>query len=255
MKKYIPLILFAIQTIGACSKSNSSSGDDDQNPGNPDRGTVIGRVLTQQGIPVRNARVFISNDLYYNVGLQTSTNDNGNYQIAVPEGSWRAYAQMDVMYEGRLFQRLDLAPENTNSFSTDSAAVRNFTWKLTGTKPAPLAGYFGGLIALYNDPNCEIWDVENIEFTLTPLAPLIDGSTGETLKLRSGVPGSDHFKLLKDVPIGKYKVTATHLPSGKKLKLAPHNNQENFGDSITLYFEPELNFCTNCSVIVFTDRE
>lgn len=250
---HFSILLFLIQIFSACSKK--STLPDTENPGQPNNGTVRGRVVNQQGQPIGQARIHISNDIYYNVGVQTTSNDNGLYQANIPEGSWRAYAQINVEYQGRLFQRLDLDPENTQSFTADSAAVRNFTWKLTGLKPEPLAGYYGGLIALYNDPNCEIWDVENIEFTLTPLAPLIDGSQGATLKLKSGLPGSDNFKLLKDVPIGKYEVTAKHLPTGKRLKLAPHNSQDDFNDSMVLYFEPELNFCNNCTVIVFTDRE
>ena len=142
----------------------------------------------------------------------------------------------------------------SHSFAGGEGAVRNFRWKLSGEKPVPLAGYYGGLVNLYNDPNCELWDVENIEFTFTPDGPMIDGSAGMVIKTTSGLPGTDNFKKIPDVPMGRYIVTAKHLPSGKTIKLAHNNGQYNYSNSITIDFEPELNFCNRCMVILYNDK-
>src|SRR3546814_12056742 len=51
-------------------------------------------------------------------------------------------------------------------------------------------------------------DMEDVELTLTPSGPLIDGSEGKTLVLRQGDHYWVQFGYLEDIPIGRYPVTA-----------------------------------------------
>src|SRR3546814_17092136 len=50
--------------------------------------------------------------------------------------------------------------------------------------------------------------MEDVELTLTPSGPLIDGSEGKTLVLRQGDHYWVQFGYLEDIPIGRYTVTA-----------------------------------------------
>src|SRR5690606_15365507 len=87
-------------------------------------------------------------------------------------------------------------------------AVRNFTWKLEGRGPDNEYGYYGGLVKVFTDFGF-YEDMEDIELTLVPDGPLIDGSEGRTLVLRL----EDHYWVqrayLEDIPIGRYTITAT----------------------------------------------
>src|SRR5690606_1252525 len=111
-------------------------------------------------------------------------------------------------------------------------AVRNFEWRLTGKRPEPLSGEYGGLVTFDSYPGVYI-DDKQIEFTFTPLTPLIDGSTGTTLQLKS----PDGYTL-KDIPMGRYEVTARY--QGKSVKLRKWNTDDTFQEKFILDFEPEI---------------
>lgn len=54
--------------------------------------------------------------------------------------------------------------------------------------------------------------------------------------------------------MGKYIVTAKHLPSDKALKLSNYNGPDNYTHSLAIGFEPELNYCNRCMAIAYSDR-
>jgi hypothetical protein len=254
IKKILLLPLLMGIFLLACSKSEQGSENNNGHNSNIEPGIAKGRVLDGRGNPIAGARVYVDNTVYFNSGISTTSDANGYYRVQVPAGSWRVYARISVTYNGKTFDKIDLHPDNANSFSGPDGTICNFKWKLTGEKPLPLGGYYGGSVNLYNDPNSDLYDVENIEFTFTPAAPLIDGSSGEVIKAKSGLPLTPLFKKIEDLPIGRYTVTARHLPSGKTIKLAHNDNQFQYASSITIDFEPELNFCSRCVTILYNEK-
>jgi hypothetical protein len=250
MKKILLVATLCSYVLVACTDSIARG---DVNYTRPEKGYAKGRVVDTKGQPIAGARIYVDNTLYDNSGISTTTNADGYYRIQIPRGSWRVYAETSIAYNGKNFDKLVLHPNNPNSFADAEGAIRNFQWKLTGERPKPLAGYYGGLVNLLNNPNGKLYDVENIEFTFTPDGALIDGSTGSIIKAKSGAPGTENYSRINDIPIGRYTVTAKHLPSGRQLKLSCNNGQHNFTPSLSIDFEPALNYCTKCMAIVFSE--
>lgn len=131
----------------------------------------------------------------------------GHYSIALPRdqiGTWRAGGRFKTKYNGEWYD-LGLAADNDAAFATDAGAVRNFTLKISGERPG--GGYYGGTVWPYFSSRSGNFDIERVEYTLTPIGPLIDGSAGQPLKL---MPDEQPTV---DVPIGRYKVTARYVPT------------------------------------------
>jgi len=199
----------------SCSKKdndNPQTGD----PDTPTSGYVKGKVVDTKGQPIRGASIIIDNTLLTNSYLTGTTNDKGEYSIKLYASTWQAYAEMNVTYNGQTY-KIDLHPDNTEGFS-QQGAVRNFQWKLTGKKPLPLQGYYDATITIQETPASLLFDRENIEWTFTPVGPLIDGSQGQTIVTKCGAPFTDDYGKIR-VPIGRYNVSAKHLPTGTQLKL------------------------------------
>jgi len=111
-------------------------------------------------------------------------------------------------------------------------AVRNFRWQLTGRIPDLSNAYFGGEIRLLGDGTLKQSDT--VEVTLTPTAPLVDGSAAQTITRRVGA-----YDFLYDVPVGQY--TASIVAIGRNgarspLKVGP--NISPTGTSMPLAFSP-----------------
>lgn len=257
IKKNWYLFLLLNLLLPACAadvKGNDASASILVDNIKPEKGYAKGRVTDGKGKPLAGVSIYVDNTIYFNSGVSTITDANGYYRVEVPQGAWRVYAQMEINYNGKRFKKIELHPDNARSFSGTDGVVCNFQWKLTGEKPIPMVGFYGGLVNLYNDPNGDMYDVENIEFTFTPDGPLIDGSTGTVIKAKSGRPRSATYSKINDIPMGKYIVTAKHVPTGKALKLADNNGDGEFSSSLTIGFEPELNFCDRCMTIMYSDR-
>jgi hypothetical protein len=211
---------------------------------------VKGRVVDSQGRPLENVQIVVDNTVYYNSAITSSTDTNGEYFVRLEDGSWRVYAEMEHEYNGRTYE-IDLMADTFNSFAGMDGAVRNFTWQLHGEKPEPLAGFFGGDIYIYNDPMTEFYDTENVEFTLTPVGQLIDGSNGETIITKHGAPRTDYYSRIVDVPLGRYEISGRYLPTGEQV-LIRINGEGEYGTSLTVDFEEELNYCTTCVALEVT---
>ncbi|WP_126249342.1 carboxypeptidase-like regulatory domain-containing protein [Chitinophaga rhizosphaerae] len=242
MKKLItPIIILAIAAL-ACKKDDNKEGGNG-NP-QPQKGYVTGKVVNAAGTPIKGVKIIIDHSIFWNSNLTTSTKDDGTYSVKIPIGSWYAFAENTVEYNGRKF-KMDLHPDNSDGFGGDGA-VRNFTWKLSGEKTEPLTGTYGGVVE-FNHTVGEFEAIEDREivWTFTPSGPLIDGSAGKVLTLKSA-NGND----LRDVPIGRYKVTATY--EGKALKLRKWRTQDAFGADVTFDFYPTFeSFCNNCQILEY----
>ncbi len=170
--------------------------------------TVTGRVTDAQGKPLANVQVFADNTLYYNTNAIGITDENGFYSIDVsePMGTWHMSAQHTLEYQGESYT-FSLHPDNDTPFPGADGAIRNFEWRLSGKTPQGF--YYGAVMWVYADYSDFSLLMENVEITLTPDGPLVDGSAGETI-----VHQGDY---LEDIPVGRYTVTARYLPEGEPL--------------------------------------
>jgi hypothetical protein len=230
----VGLMLMLALSLAACE---TATGGPDPPP-NPNPGLepylAKGRVVDPQGHPLAGVKIIVDNTVFYNSAVTGTTDAQGSYEIRVGDGSWRVYAEMRREYNGRTY-KIDLAPDTFDAFAGMDGAVRNFTWKLTGKKPEPLVGYFGGSILVFGD---ELYDVENVELTLTPVGPLIDGSAGETVIRWPNGPDVSPPSEAEDIPLGRYEVSAAHLPSGEAL-LVGSAACDGYAASRTIDFDPE----------------
>lgn len=152
----------------------------------PEKGHATGKVVDTRGNAVAGAKILLDNTVFYASYINGSTRPDGTYRIRLQPGAWKAQASLVREYNGRTYS-LRLHPDNIDAFD-EQGAVRNFTWKLEGRHPESDYGYYGGFIQLSTDLDFSS-DLDDIELTLTPSGPLIDGSPGKALQLRLG----DHY--------------------------------------------------------------
>jgi hypothetical protein len=246
MKMNVLLIkLMTLVFLAASCKKNSSENSDE-----PSKNLVKGKVTNTRGEPLKGVSILIDNTMFYNTYLSGTTKDDGTYQITLTNGAWQAYAKLNATYNGKNYA-LDLHPDNPEGFSQEGA-VRNFQWKLTGKKPTPLTGNYGATIILDKAISSSIFDSENIEFTLTPSGKLIDGTDGVVLKLKHGLPTTDTYGKLVDIPIGRYVITAKYGNTIIKLrnKLDPASTLSN---SLVLDIQPETPIGNNMAVLEYRE--
>jgi len=241
LSSFRPLVIFACMAASTASCTTPEGADPSPDPGNGtgQAGYLIGKVSDPSGKPLSKATVYINNTVIKDRSAETSSAADGTYKIAMVAGlgQWIAKGFILKQYNGRVYKLL-LDPSNDDSFSAEEKPVRNFQWKLQGHVPdLSLNQYYGGSAELYKDPNeIEIDDTENVEFTFTPEGALIDGSQGKTLKLRGGKAGTQNRNRLIDIPIGRYKITAVYLTTGKALKVKDAWNDDPYANSAIIDF-------------------
>ncbi len=148
-------------------------------------GVLKGRAVGADGRPIQGVEIAADNQLLYNSNLIVSTDADGFYQVDTNIATtFRVTARMKIDFNGTKYL-VELTPENDASFAGPAGAVRNFTWKLTGERADGL-GHYGSSVLFYLDTvdpqNPEVYlDDQNVEVTLTPEGPLIDGSQGQPI--------------------------------------------------------------------------
>lgn len=213
MKQFVLHAICVLVAMTSCSKGKGGDGTN----ASFEKGYATGKVTDTKGNPLANVQITIENVL---PGASNShlgkTDDKGFYKIKVGiVGAYRASAYHDVVYNGVAYS-LPLHADNDETFSNDGA-VRNFQWKLSG--PMYSGGNYGSSITLNSDINFQIDDPENVEYTLTPVGKLIDGSDGKVLTMRPGLPNTASYEKLLDIPIGRYTLTAVYLNRGARKPL------------------------------------
>ncbi|GAB3490368.1 hypothetical protein GCM10027341_02020 [Spirosoma knui] len=238
------LVMSSICTLTSCQTNSVNPGDgttttpDAGNTTAGKAGYLIGTVTDPQGKPLSRATIYTDNTVIKGRGAEVNTTANGTYQLQLVKdlGQWVAKGYILKQYNDRVY-KINLDPENPDSFTEEEKPVRNFQWKLTGHIPdLSLDLYYGGTVETFRDLNAdELRDNENIEFTFTPVGPLIDGSAGKALTLRSK---KRYDSFIKDVPIGRYKVTAVYKPTGQALRVCDVYNDSdyNYSSSVTVDF-------------------
>lgn len=242
--KHSILLLLAIQALlcTACTKT----GDDTipgTNPPNT-RGIANGTVKYANGNPIANAEVVIENTVLYNSYVYATTNAQGVYSKAVPAGSWKPSVVITKEFMDHSYS-FDLHPDNAEPFSGTSGGTRNFTWKLSGAKPA--GGYYGANVGVYGEPG-EVLSMNDVELTLTPDGPLLDGSLGQTI-IRSLIDIGGGEDGIRDVPIGKYIITAKNKTTNQPLQVRKRNTGE-YASSYTGIFESGFTGSTSYQIII-----
>ncbi len=234
-----PILLLAALAhlhIG-CSNNQVDPGDMP-----PEKGYATGVVKDDAGKPLAGVTIIIDNSIFFNSNITTVTNSEGKYKVRVPNGSWYAFASHRVTYNGENYS-FYLHPDNPGGFGGEGGE-RNFIWKLSGVMPHPLSGHYGGLVTIDNFPGVYI-DPTEIDFVLTPQDPLVDGSAGSVIRRRP-----DDSYQLRDIPIGRYKLTATY--QRKPVKFRRWNSEEEFREEYDLGFRSQIPAqCDNCAKLEY----
>lgn len=218
----------------------------------PEPGYVKGTVKTASGAPVPGAFIFIDGVLDQN--MQYTTKEDGAYRLRLQPGAYVAQATLNYKWENQVY-KFDLKPDSTDTFDDSTGAVRNFTWVLTGEKPQPHMGSYGGYIYVnVGTDGYYIDDRENITFTLEPVGALIDGSEGQTIVRKGGLPRTAEYGQILDIPVGRYRISAVYHPPGKKpqtlkLKDSWGRGERPFLAQQEIILLAEGNFCQLCASI------
>lgn len=201
----------------------------------PAPNVVAGTVRTAAGRPIAGATIRISGSTGAGRGttIRTTTDARGQYRVAVPLGHYDVDGFADVRYDGQTYRELwlDRTDAGCGRVMSDRGIVRHFVLRLSGAKrcingPDPDApGSYNG--AYLTAMTGALPAASQVVFTLQPLGPLADGSTGRTLVFtrtgaalaRGGGPiGETAF--LHDIPLGRYRVSAAvRDPGGRSQPL------------------------------------
>ncbi|ULL15996.1 hypothetical protein DVH26_17010 [Paenibacillus sp. H1-7] len=167
---------------------------------------VKGYIRDAKGNPVPGVTVYADNTLLYNSNVLGVTDESGHYRIELPQvaTSWRMGADLVKSFNGKNY-KFRLTADVDQPLAGSAGAVKDFTW----TK-------FDGQIYIYPyltyDTSLPEFLIGDVEITLTPVGPLLDGNSGKTITKRVGpVLGGLG---IDEVPIGKYTATARWLPEG-----------------------------------------
>ena len=216
MKSILFLTFTLILSGAACKKEEASQVNNA-----PENGTLTGKVSYANGNALRNTKVVAEHTVWFGTSVETVSNNNGLYSIAIPlnpAGSWTAKAQLQFSNWGQNY-KVDLHPGNSSAFTITDAAVRNFTWQLNGARPD--GGFYGAHVDLYASGLSV--SLEDISIRLTPIDPqLADGSIAQIIERRpEDIAGTF---MIKDVPLGKYK--AEVIFPGRTILLRNRHNAD-----------------------------
>ncbi|CCH03119.1 hypothetical protein FAES_5120 [Fibrella aestuarina BUZ 2] len=231
------VLLLGGLSLTACTKTNIDPTDPIDGPGGK-AGYLVGTVTDPHGKALPRATIYTDNTVFKGRGSEVKTSSDGTYQLQLVKnlGQWVAKGYILKQYNDRVY-KISLDPDNADSFTDAEKPVRNFRWKLTGHIPdLSLDLYYGGTLEMSRDLNAnELRDNENVEFTLTPVGPLIDGSTGKPLTLRAK---RRYDTFLKDIPMGRYRITAVYKPTGQALRVCDYYNDSDYtyASSVTVDF-------------------
>ncbi|PYE53116.1 carboxypeptidase regulatory-like domain-containing protein [Deinococcus yavapaiensis] len=201
---------------------------------------MSGTVRDTAGRPVVGVDVFADHTAYYDMNVVGKTDARGQYRLTLARhaGTWSAGAYLRLNVGGETFE-VRLAPNVDVPFDGAKGAVRDFT-----LDPAKLP--VGTVNTTVAHSNVEL-DYDTLSFTFTPDGPNILGSTASFT--RPFVVGHG----VRNVPIGRYHVSATQVRDGVKEQLLLsstdertfstrvlavfHDNHDRYGITMDLFLE------------------
>ncbi|GAO42656.1 carboxypeptidase-like regulatory domain-containing protein [Flavihumibacter petaseus] len=244
-KLLLATAIAALPLFYGCEKDEEKPSDAEE------KGFVKGQVYDTKGNPLSQVEIVIDNTYLPNSYIQSVTDDQGKYSVSLSFGAWMAYAILHKTYNNKEYD-LYLDSDTPEGF-TQEGGVRNFHWKLSGARKAPLTGNYGGTILLTRAVGSSLFDSENIEYTLTPDGPLIDGSQGAVIVIHEV---ANTYKL-PDIPIGRYTITAVYkAPGGGSEPVMLKNRYAGgaFSSGITVNFEPSSEDGNNMASIEYKEQ-
>ena len=217
------LFLVAFAGCGDAATQPSPGGPSGGPPNDASAYVAAGRVTDAAGRPIADAEVVANNQLLEASNVVGRTGADGRYRLQLPAipVTWAMSASMLRTYDGTAY-RLPLTVDDASTFAGNRGAVRNFTWHVQGARPD--GGWYGSPVIAYHDPEAYDLVMDDVELTLTPAAPLIDGSAGQTnvQHLRATADGD----AVVDVPLGRYTISAREAPASgaaRALLIRPRN--------------------------------
>lgn len=193
---------------------------------------VKGYVRDAKDQPIPDIVVYADNTLLYDSNILGVTDESGHYRIELPQiaTSWRMGADVTKLFNGKDYT-FHLSANKDLPLSGSTGAVRNFTWNK-----------FDGQIYIYpyftsSDDSLPEFDMSDLEVTLTPVGPLLDGSAGQTITKRGGpISGGAG---IDQIPIGRYKATARWMPEGHApFSLQISDSTGKYAESVEFEFGP-----------------
>ncbi len=200
----------------------------------PPAGVVSGKVVNAQGRPVAGVKIVANNNQFYNQDVSGQTDANGRYRLELRPGSWSVRGTVDVRFDSKTYP-LDLHPDTDAAFAGTTGAVRNLRLKISGERTGEFGngGYYGGQVEVFGDyVDGDYFATDDVAFHFEPVGLLLDGSQGDVLV------GQPDGMYLDDVPLGKYKITARHMPTGRALKVRLRNASQPYQSAVTASFDP-----------------
>lgn len=241
MKTLFQLFLAAALLSTAACTSPETDGPNGPDPGKPEAGVVKGRVVDDRGQPVANAKIVASSTDFYNRTSTGYSGADGYYHFEVPTGiaagSYTVDGTVTTKYHGETFT-LALFRENTRVFSAYDGAVRDFVFRLTGPRSPDDdadATPLGATLEVHHQVDNVVF--ENLEITLEPTGPLVDGSAGRRVVVT--MPEGNYR--VKDIPVGRYTITARDRVTGEKLGVTIQGTFKDYAPSVTGLFD-EMDF-------------
>ncbi len=231
MKIFLNLFLLTLMLLGAASCTDKSTTP---TPTGPQAGYVTGHVVDAQGNPIKGAEIVVNNTGGVIQNLFGSTDANGDYRIKLADGplvgNYYVRGHVKVAYQGQTCS-LILLTENDQPFAPTDSPVRNMHLTLTGNRSDNFSdtGYFGATLEVDNHSNNAHFP--NIEVTLEPIGPLVDGSVGKK------VIAQPNWLYSYNIPVGKYKITARDVATNKALTVKNYLYDSSFQQSTTGLFE------------------
>lgn len=239
-------------TLFFSCQGTEKDSEPDAGPIGMEEGYATGVVTDTNGNPIAGAEVRIDNTMFYNSNIITTANGDGKYKAKLATvGTYNVTAVLSRELNGKIFT-IDLHPVKYEIMS-NAGGVRNFQMKLTGKK-VDGSGYYGGTVSINSAIGSNIYDSENIEFTLEPVGKLIDGSSGTTLIVKEGAAYTQDYGYLVDIPLGRYQMKASYTTENGKVLLKVRKKFDEsslYTTDFTLDFDPETQIGVNMAIIEY----
>ncbi len=191
------------------SSANTATSEPSESSGELEPYTVTGIVLDTQGQPLEGAIVRLRQD-FVTGWTEVTTGPDGRYEasssVQNASASYKIEAFIEVDYNGQTVCPMIAMPDPNDytSFTLDEGTERNFQWQLTG-QVGSHDSFFGATINLWNSYLFSD-TAKAVELTLTPTAPLLNGSEGAVMVAE--IPLDGHEDALLDIPVGLYTLQA-----------------------------------------------